>query len=638
MRDKTILPWWAAALAYLFVTLLLFHNLLPDFTTHLYSDLADTLLNTSILAWNAKVLPLTDAWWNYPAFAPLSGVTAFTEHLLVTYPLASPVIWLTGNPVAAYNCIFLLAFPLNGMAAFALGRALTGSSAAGFITGLAYAFSPHQAVHLSHLQMLLAFGMPLALLGMHRYVEEGRRRALIYVGAGCFITTFANAYTLIFFPIFLVLWCLWFVRPREWHTLIAPAATATAAMLPVIPLLWGYHIRQAAYGFARQYYEIFTFGADMTALAQISHRHLLWRPLLSPNYFEGALFPGLVILTLTVIAVRHVRHEGHEDVLATKHTKDTLRGLRGFRWKQWLLYSALVCILIGLARVWTGPFGWHIGPLPLPPFQPHRLFTIAALLFALRLAMTTRVRYACSTRDRLMFYVVAAVLLWLLALGPEPAFLGVRTLTYGPYRLLFELSGVQAVRAPARMWMLGILCLAVAAGFGTSMLIKRWPGRPRLLVMVLAIGIVAEGAFFDTTQEVPRVLRPGIIPNGAQVLDLPIEESWQNVPAAYGAVLAGYRVINGYSGYQPEHFTPFRRALADYRVEALDAYRRLDDLYVIVRPAEQRFGGWIAQQPGAERLFESPEMKIYRLPGIGGPRPRLPLPLPPPGRPAFVVP
>ena len=97
----------AAALVYAIITAVLFRELLPNVLTHVYSDVGDPLLNASILAWNATHLPLTAEWWNFPSFAPLSGVTAFTEHLLLVYPFASPVIWITDNPVLAYNLLFL---------------------------------------------------------------------------------------------------------------------------------------------------------------------------------------------------------------------------------------------------------------------------------------------------------------------------------------------------------------------------------------------------------------------------------------------------------------------------------------------------------------------------------------------------
>ncbi len=160
----------SAALVYAAVTALIFRNLLPGLATHIYSDLGDTLLNASILAWNAKQLPLTEAWWNFPSFAPLTGVTSFTEHLLLLYPIASPIVWATGNPILAYNVVFLLSPVLNGVATYALARELTQSRAAAFIAGLAFAFAPYQSVQLSHIQEMMSFGMPIALLGLHRYV------------------------------------------------------------------------------------------------------------------------------------------------------------------------------------------------------------------------------------------------------------------------------------------------------------------------------------------------------------------------------------------------------------------------------------------------------------------------------------
>jgi hypothetical protein len=610
-----------AALIYVLITSIFFCNLLLNLTTHICSDLADSLLNASIIAWNAKVLPLTDAWWNYPAFAPLSGVTAFTEHLLATYPIASPIVWLTGNPVLAYNVVFLLAFPLNGMAAYALGRELTGSSVAGFITGLAFAFAPYQSTHLSHLQMLIAFGMPVALLGLHRYVEQHRRSGLIYLAIGCVVTAFANAYMLLFFPILLVLWSVWFVRWREWRTLLAPAMTATAAAVVVAPLLWGYQNRQASYGFAREYYEISTFGADITALTQVSHRALAWW--VPWTYFEGALFPGFAILALTVTSVVLLR--------SRRTTLD--------RWNPRLNKAIAVTMAVALARWWAGPWGWHFGPIPLPPFQPYQVFTVVVLLAAVRLVLTARFQYGWATRNRMMFYVTAAVIMWLLALGPEPLFAGVRAMSYGPYRLLLELPGAESIRVPARTWLLTALCLAVTAGFGTTIVLRRWPQRQRWSLTLLAVAIVAEGSFYETTKEVPRALQPGIIPPGALVLDLPSEGGWKETAAEYLAVLGGYRVLNGYSGYEPPHFYPFRRALADYNVDAIDAYRKLDDLYVIIRPGEDRFGGWIAGQHGAALLIFTRDLRIYRLPHTGsGPRAHIPLPLPQRGRPGWVVP
>src|SRR5262249_42069816 len=68
--DTRLWPMLLAASGYLLVPALLFRSVLLRLPTHLFGDLGDPLLNTSILAWNAKHLPLSNGWWNFPSFAP----------------------------------------------------------------------------------------------------------------------------------------------------------------------------------------------------------------------------------------------------------------------------------------------------------------------------------------------------------------------------------------------------------------------------------------------------------------------------------------------------------------------------------------------------------------------------------------
>ena len=604
----------AAALLYAGITALLLHNLLPDLTTHLYSDLGDPLLNTAILAWNATEAPLTEAWWNFPSFAPLTGVTAFTEHLLLAYPIASPVIWLSGNPVLAHNVVFLLAAPLNGIAAFALARELTGSSAAAFIAGLAFMCAPYQSTQLSHLQHMMSFGMPFALLWLHRYFRTERRQTLVWFGVGWLLTALANSSLLVFFPILVLLWGVWFVRPREWRRLIGPVVAAGVASLPLLPLLWGYHVRQTAYGFVRAYREIQSFSADMVGLLGMYHRALPWRGVLPHDLEEGALFPGFTILALGVLAVSVAVSRG-----VTARDGVPPGPARASVWPRRLCAAFLVLTAIVLARIWTGPWGWHIGPLPLPPFRPYRLFSVAAILLLGGVLLTDAWRRAWSSRDVVVFYAVAVFALWLLALGPEPEWSTPwRALVFGPYRLLIELPGAQSIRVPARAWLPAVLSLAMLVGFGTASVLRRYPRHARALVGLLALLIVTEGWFFDGTMAVPRPMRQGAIPEGAVVLDLPIEEGFVGAVPEYRAVVGGYRTVNGYSGYEPAHYYPLRRAIADFQPDALDSYRRVADLYVITRPElDLPVGRWIESLPGAEHLFDVGDARVYRLPQRG---------------------
>src|SRR5262245_3292285 len=292
-----------AAVAYFLITAVLFRSVLPVFPTHLFGDLGDPLLNTSILAWNAKHLPLSDGWWNFPAYAPLSGITAFTEHLLGAYPLTSPIIWFSGNAVLAYNTLQLLTLPLNGLATFALVRELTGSWTGGFVGGLAFAFAPFVGEHALHIQMLMAFGMPFALCGLHRYVKYGAMRDLVWFGLGFMSVTLSNAYALIFFPILVALWVLFFLGRTDTPRVIAIAATVAVVALLVAPLLVGYHVRQAAYGLSRDYREIASWGAGIQALAGVHPQSVLWAGRLLDTGDERSLFPGFAVVSLALLGI-----------------------------------------------------------------------------------------------------------------------------------------------------------------------------------------------------------------------------------------------------------------------------------------------------------------------------------------------
>ena len=399
-----------AAICYVLITALLFRNLLPVLTTHLFGDLGDPLLNTAILAWNAKHLPLTADWWNFPAFAPLPGVTAFTEHLLGAYPLTSPVIWISGNPVLAYNALQLVTLPLNGVAAFALVRELTGSSLGAFIGGLAFAFAPFIGEHPTHIQLLVAFGMPLALYGLHRYVKYGATRDLVWFGLGWLSVTLSNAYMLVFFPILIALWAIWFFRRADARRWLAIGVSAGIATLPVVPLLVGYRVRQTAYGFFRAYSEIISQSAGIQSLAGINHRAVLWVGWLPNTFNEQSLFPGFAILTLAAIGMAAA-------VLSREH----------HAWRREVLFYFSAAIVLwaftlgpelrwGDVRVPPG-YGPYWLLMRVPGVQSIRVPSRSWLLAALCLAVCAGFGAAWLAARRRMRWVIAPLAVLIVAEG-----------------------------------------------------------------------------------------------------------------------------------------------------------------------------------------------------------------------------
>src|SRR5688572_15205418 len=155
-------------LLYSLITLALTLPLVRQLGSAFPHDPGDPALNTWILWWNAQTVPLTPSWWNAPAFHPIEGVLSFSETLLGLSVLSTPLQWFGASPLVAYNVIFLLTFPLCGIAAYLLALEITRRRDAAFIAGVLFVFAPYRMSHLPHVQVLAAFGMPIALLGLDR--------------------------------------------------------------------------------------------------------------------------------------------------------------------------------------------------------------------------------------------------------------------------------------------------------------------------------------------------------------------------------------------------------------------------------------------------------------------------------------
>ncbi|MDQ3213332.1 MAG: hypothetical protein M3Q85_11710, partial [Acidobacteriota bacterium] len=128
----------AAAALYVVLTIGLTWPLILRPGSVVPNDLGDPLLNTWIMSWNARTLPLTAKWWNGPQFFPVEGATAFTEHLLGLSVLTTPVILLTGNPLLAYNVAFFASFVLCALSAYALTFSIARRHDAALVAGLAF--------------------------------------------------------------------------------------------------------------------------------------------------------------------------------------------------------------------------------------------------------------------------------------------------------------------------------------------------------------------------------------------------------------------------------------------------------------------------------------------------------------------
>jgi hypothetical protein len=272
-------------------------------------DPLDSVLNIWLLWWNAHSVPFTDAWWSPPIFFPMRGALALSEHLAGLTIVTTPLQWLGASALSAYNVAFVLSFALSGFFVFLLVRRILAGpehdavrDTAALCGGLAYGFGPYRAGQLAHLQVLTSEWMPLALLAMHAYVDDGRRRWLALFAAAWLLQSLSNGYYLLFFPILIALWLACLV---DWRRDRARGAILFgvwgAASLPLIPVLLAYARVQQRLGLTRTPGDMANFSATSNAFLHASGLLRFW-PTTPTATTEGFLFPGIASIALVAAA------------------------------------------------------------------------------------------------------------------------------------------------------------------------------------------------------------------------------------------------------------------------------------------------------------------------------------------------
>lgn len=502
--------------------------------TALPHDSGDPLLVTWILWWSTHVTPLTARWWNAPAFHPSAGVFAFSENLLGLAPITAPLLWSGQPPLVAYNVAFLASFVLSGLGGYLLGMVLTRQAAPSLVAGAVFAFSPYRLSHLSHLQLLSSYWMPVCLAALHLYAKDGRRRWAVLSAGAWLAQSLACGYYLFYLSLLAVLWAAAFARRWDARRAARLAACWGAAGLLLLPLLFGYKRIQDSYGFKRVPVEMAYYSADVAGIAAASTDSLLWHSLRAIDKPESELFPGVALAAVAL----------------------------------------------------AGAIG------------------------------------AFRRRDRsTAFYCGAALLMWLLALGPSPSFRGAPLHVPGPYALLMYVPGFNGMRVPARLWMVSVLCLSAVAALVLANV--RNPRARTAWAAVLLAGVMLDGwpgSFALAADPGMQVTHT----RSEARLGLPLRGN--ETETMYGAIAQGIPVFNGYSGYTaPQH-----RALEDL-VDRRD--RRIlprlaanGPIEIIVRHELDPDGGWrqfVASTPGAHVTAETSAWTAFELEpqGRGEPAP-----------------
>jgi hypothetical protein len=620
----------ASAAAYVVLTCVAGRDVLASLGSAIASDPGDPILNAAILAWNAVHVPWTDAWYQFPIFHPTRDALVLSEHLSGVSIIATPIYRATGNALTAYNLTLLLSYPLSGLAMYALAWHLTRSAAAAFLAGLAFAFAPYRASQLPHIQLLIVFWAPLALLGLHRFVDSGRRRWLVLFGAAWMLQGASNGYFLVFFSVLTGLWVLWFVvLRRRWRDLGWIAAATAVSALPLAPILHRYLVRQRELGLSRNLGEISAFSADIAAPLCAPPALTFWGWLRVACAQEGELFAGAALIALCVAGGLYLRAT-HGDERRTRAAEGS-PGSVDATWTRRPLVRAVRRIAIGLAALYlaiaatilvAGPWRIDLGPLRASASSVDKPLSVALLFLLIAAIVSARVQRVVARGSTHAFYLGAAATCWVMTWGPFPRLLGGDVLYQAPYAWLIQLPGAGGLRVPARFWMMALLCLVVFMSLAAGAWLRRRQGRaPALLVAAAALALAADGWTTMATATMPAAPAVAAALRGRTVLVLPAGELDGDVAAVYQAVGGGWRTVNGFSGYEPGYYEALRTLSARRDPALFEPFRADGELDVLVADGDRATLALVAGQIGAQLIRRRDGVIHYRLP----PRPVAPV-------------
>jgi F5/8 type C domain len=593
--------------AYLIVAVVYTHPVLQKSHTGIANDPYDPILNTSILWWNATTVPFSAGWWSPPHFHPSKDVAAFTENLTGVSIFATPIYWLTGSALAAYNICFFLTWPLSAFSAYLLTWFVVRRHDAAFLAGLAYGFTPYRTAELGHLQMLSVYWFPLALLGLHGFLEQRRGWWLTLFAAAWVCQALANGYFIFFGAVLIGSWLLYFCTTRDsWRAAPAVLITWGLANLALLPIVWKYYTIHRHYGLRRSMGEALAFSAPASAWIEVSQVVWFWHKLLPES--KDNLFPGLtaVVLVIAGVALAFRRHRAAHGHGRARRTIIAVLGV-----------VAALSVSMMLITIVSGPWSRTVMGITVRMTDLDRAVGVALACGVALVFLVDRMRGALARRSALVFYIGSTVLLGVLCCGPVLRAGDHVVLEPMPYRWLMYLPGFDSVRVPTRFWMLGTLCLGIAAGIAFA---RYGPARApvRRTVFALAVaGLLLDGwtrgiVMADAPEQWPRVERRD---RTAAVIELPLGPSW-DAAATFRSMRHRRPVVNGVSGYDPPHYAPLQDGLNAYDPTVLVALSSFRPIDVIVNGAADPDGAWAryAASVAGEPTATDGTRRVYQVP------------------------
>jgi hypothetical protein len=613
--------WTGCALVlYVALTVVITWPLVTGLDSRVPHDLGDPLLSTWNLWWNAQHVPFSSAWWEAPQFFPAHGTIAFSDHRVGISLISQPLQWLGISPLLTYNLALLGSFPLSALAAHLLVLSLTGRSDAAIISGLAFGFSPYRIAHIEHLELVSSYWMPIVLLALHQYLKRPEPRFAALFCVAWLLQSLCSSYYLFFFSVFISLWFLWFLPGTGWRRSTALLVSWFAAGLSLLPVLLKYREIHQAHGLMRTLTEVEIFSADITAVLSASPLLAVWHS--SPRFLrtEGQLFPGAFAIAVVIACL-----------IATRSaTRD-----RRWGWRHAALLLGLAFGLVALTAPWFAPWSVTLGGMSISVSSFRKPLSLAAACMVLYVVLHPRIREAYRQKSLFAFYVLAAMISWVLTWGPAPKLLGTPVIYQAPYAWLMRLPGFSSgLRVPARFAMPAVLALSIAAGLAFARLVL---GATRRALYTACFVLIAGGIAADGWMKgLPTPPAPSAwtspLPSSdyGAVLELPLAAGSEiDAAAVYRSIFHLHPTLNGFSGFFPPYYSLMQLGFESGDQRVLSAIATWGRILIAIDHRNDPKGDWVryvsahdgvvaAGSSGTWSFFLLPEAAAERPPAMTG--------------------
>lgn len=583
------------------------------------ADTGDPYLNSWILWWDFHQtfhdpLHLFDG----NIFFPHPYSLAFSEHNYGIALLFFPLFALGARPLMVQGLATLLGFAFSGYGAFRLTRTLTGSTAAAWLAGCAFGFSPYRFHQLPHLNYLFAGWIPILVEALVLFVRERSAKRAAWLGVAFFMNglTCIHWFVLTLVPLALTAVALVLSERAErdrdlWRRAALALGLGGAGLLP---FLVPYARAAKLYGFVRDEIETTVYSAVPRHWLTAEPRLRVWGGFgIVPPSAELCLFPGLLVLLLSLFALLRVPDAPFGAELAKRPGPP----------RRLLVLLDAVAILAGTVAL----LAWGGQPFVLRLFDhqllkastPTRALALMSVALVTRClcrypAFVTWARYSNlveSLRHRRRPDVIAVGVIWTVT-----GFLGSLGLRFPFHAALFELVPLfRSIRVPARWAMVGHLGLAVLAGAGVLYVAERVKIRPAVASLVASAILLFEvhAVPLDLAtgeadpDELTNYVATAPMRGGLVGLPLPQESNYHYILRAADH---GKPLVDAVSGFVPPTAAKLERLLAKRPIplELLDLLEAVPVSFVAVRDS------WLdPDQRDALRRFLAEGLESGRL-------------------------